>query len=188
MSGNISLTSLRNTSKTVDRFETFNDIGMVQFKSREGAVQEIRRLWRNANQHFVSIGRWLNAAKMALPEGEFEEMVEHDLPFSPSVSRQLRGAADFVDSGRIPQTQLPDSYSTVYQISTLNEKELVQAQASGKIRPDLTRDELINWKREHVAPKVNRKPSLTKLYAKRRALLDELLKLRKQIQACKDGR
>ena len=37
--------------------EEFSESGKVVFKSRESAVSEIYRLWNNAQQHFVSIGR-----------------------------------------------------------------------------------------------------------------------------------
>jgi len=159
--------------------EEFAGHGKVVFKNREGAVSEIHRLWNNAQQNFVSIGRWLTAAKEALPHGEYEQMVDGQLPFSPSIARQLRTAAEFVDSGVIPRDQLPESYSTVYQIATLTEPALEEAKRKALIRPNITRRELVELKRQYKAPSPPT-PAIdrAKLAERRRRLLAELLEIR----------
>jgi hypothetical protein len=162
--------------------EEFAEHGKVVFKSREGAVSEIHRLWNNAQQHFVSIGRWLNAAKEALPHGEYEQMVIEQLPFSPSIARQLRTAAEFVDSGIIPREQLPDSYATVYQIATLPKPVLEEAKQRAMIRPSVTRRELTELKRLHKSTFPAPQIDMTKLVERRRRLLAELLEIRQQIK------
>ncbi|MGF7213591.1 hypothetical protein GGE65_008237 [Skermanella aerolata] len=162
--------------------EEFSENGKVVFKSRESAVSEIHRLWNNAQQHFVSIGRWLNAAKDALPHGEYEQMVVEQLPFSPSIARQLRTAAEFVDSGIIPREQLPDSYATVYQIATLPKPILEEAKQKAMIRPSITRRELTELKRLHKSSSSIPHVDMAKLIERRRRLLVELLKIRRQMK------
>jgi len=162
--------------------EEFAEHGKVVFKNRESAVSEIHRLWNNAQQHFVSIGRWLNATKEALPHGEYEQMVVEQLPFSPSIARQLRTAAEFVDSGIVPREQLPDSYATVYQIATLPKPILEEAKQKAMIRPSITRRELTELKRLHKSSSPASKIDMAKLVERRRRLLAELLEIRQQMK------
>jgi hypothetical protein len=158
--------------------EEFHEHGKVVFKNREGAVGEIHRLWNNAQQNFLSIGRWLIVAKAALPHGEYEQMIDEQLPFSPSIARQLRTVAEFVDSGTIPREQLPDAYTTIYQIATLPEPVLEQAKRKALIRPNITRRELVDLKRRHRASSSTPSVDLEKLVERRRRLLRELLEIR----------
>jgi hypothetical protein len=175
---------------TDDRYSDLLSPSEVIFTSRDSTVSEIRRLWKKTQQDFLTIGRWLLAAKQALPHGEFDEMVERDLPFSPSVARQLRTVAEFVGAGSIPRERLPDSYSTIYQIATLPEPLRAQAHEKGLLRPDVTRTELLDLKRSakasHAVTASVTSPviptSKDALLARRRALLAELLEIRRQLR------
>src|SRR3954462_15712754 len=164
--------------------EEFAEHGKVVFKSRDGAVSEIQRLWNNAQHHFLSIGRWLISAKAALPHGEYEQMIDQQLPFSASIARQLRTVAEFVDGGSIPREQLPDTYTTIYQIATLPEPALEEAKRRALIRPNITRMELVELKRQHKAPSPPPPAvvDLNKLAERRRCLLAELVEIRRLMQ------
>jgi hypothetical protein len=179
------------TRPTDDRYSELLTPSKVIFTSRDSTVFEIRRLWKKTQQDFLTIGRWLIAAKQALPHGEFDDMVERDLPFSPSVARQLRTVAEFVEEGSIPRERLPDSYSTIYQIATLPEPLRAQAQEKGLLRPDVTRTELLDLKRRAKvvppasAPAKSPATLLSKdaLVERRRTLVAELLEIRRQLRA-----
>jgi hypothetical protein len=176
---------------TDDRYSELLTPSKIIFTSRDSAVSEIRRLWKKTQQDFLIIGRWLIAAKLALPHGEFDDMVERDLPFSPSVARQLRTVAEFVEEGSIPREQLPDSYSTIYQIATLPEPLRAQAREKGLLRPNVTRTELLNLKRSVKVPPPASAPtkspttpiSKDALIERRRALVVELLEIRRQLRS-----
>ncbi|WP_081863148.1 DUF3102 domain-containing protein [Azospirillum argentinense] len=93
-----------------------------ELATRAEFAEDIRRNWMNALEATVQVGRRLNEAKEKLPHGEYEAMVEQDLPFKPATARKLREVATFVDSGKVPLEQLPEAYSTVYAIATMPEE------------------------------------------------------------------
>ena len=75
-------------------------------------------------------------------------MVENELPFGYQVAYQLRMVAEAVDSGRLPGPKLPPSYATVYQLATLTSEQLRLADQRNLIRPDVTRPEIVRFKRD----------------------------------------
>jgi len=121
--------------------------------TRPEFVADIHREWSNALEATVAVGRRLNEAKAALPHGEYEAMVESDLPFSSATARKLRKAAELVDSGQIDLEKLPESYTTLYAIATLPDEARQQAIDQGVIRPDVTRAELVAYKAPKEAPR-----------------------------------
>ncbi len=120
----------------------------IDLLRREEFVQEISTLWRSAQEKFLLIGRYLVQARVRLPHGEFQAMVENELPFGYQVAYQLRMVAEAVDSGRLPGAKLPPSYATVYQLATLTTEQLRLADQSNLIRPDVTRPEIVRFKRD----------------------------------------
>lgn len=117
-----------------------------ELATRAQFAEDIRRNWLNALEATVQVGRRLNEAKEKLPHGEYEAMVEQDLPFKPATARKLREVAAFVDSGKVPLEQLPEAYSTVYAIATMPEERRQEALEQGVIRPEVTRRELERFK------------------------------------------
>src|SRR3712207_9112018 len=67
---------------------------------------------------------------------------------SDATATQLRQIARAVDGGRIPAEACPGSYGTAYQITLLTEPQLRVAQKRGLIRPDVTRREIMQLRRE----------------------------------------
>jgi hypothetical protein len=116
--------------------------------TREQFKAEIERLWYTAQDNFLRIGRYLLQAKERLPHGEFEDMVNRDLPFSPSVGRKLRAVVEFVDSGVVPADLLPKAYSVAYEVVTMSPTMREKAVEAGVIRPDATLKEFQRFKRE----------------------------------------
>jgi len=69
--------------------------------SRQAYAEELTRLWREAQDRFVAIGEYLLQAKETLPHGDYEKMVEVDLPFGRAVAHTLRTVASAVNEGRL---------------------------------------------------------------------------------------
>jgi hypothetical protein len=118
-----------------------------ELSEREEFADEIRRLWSRAQEQFIAIGRYLEQAKRKLPHGEFEAMVERDLPFDASVTRRLRAVVQFIDSGAVPLERLPSSYSVIYELTSMTPDERERADKASLVRPDVTRKELVTFKR-----------------------------------------
>jgi hypothetical protein len=155
----------------------FDAPGPPLCETREDYRREIENLWRRSQENFIQIGRYLNEAREKLPHGEFEEMIRHDLPFSPSVARQIRAAAELVDSGELPADLLPKSYSTVYQLSSLTPIERQKAVEEGLVKPDIRREDIMQFKRQiRLPPEVDQTTAL-------RARLERLHEERRRIEA-----
>lgn len=121
---------------------------IVQYQHKEDFVREIHGLWQRAQTTFLTIGKYLALAKAKLPHGDYETMIERDLPFSPVTARQIRAAAEAVSSGRLVASELPHNYTTLYHLSTLPDEALEQAKKSGLLRPDVRRSEIVAFKKQ----------------------------------------
>ena len=125
---------------------------------------EIHKEWRDARDSFLAIGRALLSLDEILTRPEMQRLrqgSERLLPFSDATATQLRQIARAVESGRLPYDQCPGSYGTAYQITLLNERQLRVARARGLLRPDVTRREIFQLRRElaqadEAAPPPNR--------------------------------
>ena len=138
-------------------------------------ASEITRLWDEAQHRFVEIGRYLNEAKTSLGHGRFLPMVESQLPFGIRVAQKLMQVAEAIDSEILPPERLPPSYNTVYELVTLKEEERAIALERNIVRPDVKRDEVIEFKR-----KLRAKPQLPE--QERKKLKQRLERLRTQRQ------
>ncbi|CBS90483.1 DUF3102 domain-containing protein [Azospirillum lipoferum] len=139
-------------SKADRRASDISD-AIVPCHTRQEFAQEIRYHWNRSRKEFLSIGRYLNRAKEILPHGEFEAMIESDMPFSVETAFRFRAVAEAVDTGRLSLDVLPGAESVAYQIVTMTPDELERAKAQGLIRPDVTRRQLIDFKRSLRPPK-----------------------------------
>lgn len=121
---------------------------VLDLKDTGAYVTEIGKLWSEAQEKFVVIGRYLNQAKATLPHGEFEHMIATQLPFGRHVAFQLRSVAAAVDSGRLLEDELPHSYATAYKLAILEDRHLGVARERGLVRPAVTRREIEAFRRE----------------------------------------
>src|SRR3954465_3418803 len=71
------------------RIVTLN-MAVVPYDRREDYVREIAALWKRAQATFLTIGHYLNQAKERLPYGEFNAMIEQELPFGAKTAHQIR--------------------------------------------------------------------------------------------------
>ena len=123
---------------------------------------EIQKEWGDARDSFLAIGRALVALESELTKAEFAKLrhgTERLFPFSDATATQLRQIARAVDGGRIPAEACPGSYGTAYQITLLTEPQLRIAQERGLIRPDVTRREIMQLRREVSADSMEPPPS-----------------------------
>ena len=67
----------------------------------------------------------VEARKMA--RAAYEEQVIRRLPFSDKVASQLSCVARAIDGKRLLESEVPSSYSIVYQLTTLTDDELAKA-------------------------------------------------------------
>jgi len=122
---------------------------------------EIQKEWGDARDSFLAIGRALIALENMLTKAEFAQLrhgTERLFPFSDATATQLRQIARAVDGGRIPVEACPGSYGTAYQITLLTEPQLRVAWERGLIRPDVTRREIMQLRREVSVENVEPSP------------------------------
>lgn len=159
-------------------------MAVVPYDRREDYVREIGALWKRAQATFLIIGAYLNLAKQRLPHGEFNAMIERDLPFGPTTAFQIRSAAKAVNSGRLDASELPPNYTTIYYLSTLSPAALEQARQGGLLRPDVRRAEVVEFKKRlrltiegEVDADVSRERRLQDLRRRRAAIDAEIARL-----------
>lgn len=112
---------------------------------------EISQSWSDARDSFISIGRALLSLEETLSKLEFQRLrsgSERIFPFSDATATQFRQIARAVDSGRIPYEACPGSYGTAYQISLLDDEQLIIARSRGLLRADVTRKEITLLRQE----------------------------------------
>ena len=113
-----------------------------KFQSIQDCVEVIAPLWNAAQRNFVNIGRYLNRAREELPHGQFELMIENDLPFGRSTCHALREIAAAIDSNKFGENELPCDYSAAYSVVTLPDAALEKARAEGLVSPTTKRKEI----------------------------------------------
>ncbi|ONG56371.1 hypothetical protein BKE38_06035 [Pseudoroseomonas deserti] len=163
---------------------------------------EVNEAWSQARNAFVQIGRALNDLDSELTRDERDRLrlgFQQLFPFSETVASQFRQIALAVDEGRLPLEVLPGSYGTAYQLALLKPAELEEAQLRGLLRADVTRNAVIQFRREVLAVARHRPAGLDRnrllaelrrIEADRRRLVEQLARLRvrrRQISAILSG-
>lgn len=142
-------------------------------------VEEIGKLWGEAQEKFLIIGRYLLQAKLTLPYGQFETMVATQLPFGKNIAYQLRCIAHAVDQERLGLAEVPRSYSNAFRLAQLKPSLLERAREAKLVRPDVTRreiDEFLNVLAAEVElgqPKAERVKREVDMIRKRIVILEE---------------
>lgn len=115
---------------------------------------QISAAWRSTVESIIECGGLLVAAKAALPHGEFQKMVEGNLPFGASTARRLMAIAnDKRITKRAHGLYLPPSWRTLYELTRLPDVAFLQKIADGTINPEMERRDIIgvNYEREREA-------------------------------------
>jgi hypothetical protein len=143
----VSRAALRRQGVDEDQRVAVVKVTAAALETKSDFIEEIRRLWGDAQKRILAIGRYLNAAKTKLPHGEFELMIARELPFSRQTAFYLRTAAAAIDEGRLTEEEAPNSYATLYQLATLDDAYLALARQRNLVRSDVTREEVLAFKR-----------------------------------------
>lgn len=103
----------------------------------------ITAAWRSTLDGIFEAGRLLVEAKAALAHGQFERMVESELPFGARTARMLMSIADDPRlTDRNHGSVLPPSWRTLYELTKLPDGTFGDAIERGIIRPDMQRKDL----------------------------------------------
>ena len=105
--------------------------------------------WRKSVEGILNVGRQLIAAKEACEHGEFlrlfrghENAVRDPVPFTESTGRMLMAvASNEVISNREFVHDLPQSWCTLYELTKLDDEQIIAGIKAGEITPDMTRAE-----------------------------------------------
>jgi hypothetical protein len=105
--------------------------------------------WRKSVEGILGVGRQLIAAKEACEHGEFlrlfkghENAVSEPLPFSENTSQRLMAVASHeVLSNAAHVQHLPQSWGTLYELTKLDDEQIVAGIKAGEITAEMTRAE-----------------------------------------------
>lgn len=106
--------------------------------------ERVLRSWRDAVEGIIECGRILLEAKKALPHGAWLALIGEELPFGPRTVQKLMaiaGDARFTEQ-RLPESYLPPHWSTLYELTRLDDDAFKALIDQGVIRPELSRAEL----------------------------------------------
>lgn len=146
---------------------------------------EVNQNWSQARDSFLAIGRALLDLENVLSKAEYIKLrqgSERLFPFSDATATQLRRIAKAVSDGVIPLDACPGSYGTAYQITLLNDYQLRVAKERGLIRPDVTRREIANLRKETVIkPEVSGRVDVNLLKDEYKKLLRQREKLESEM-------
>ncbi|MBF0214857.1 MAG: DUF3102 domain-containing protein [Magnetococcales bacterium] len=108
----------------------------------------ITQSWRESMEGIMETGRRLIEAKKTLPHGEFDAMIESQLPFSRVTALRLRRIAESDRFSNVsPVKHLPTSYSVLYEMLALPQEDFDRLLDSGAINKDTTRNEIIELRK-----------------------------------------
>lgn len=112
---------------------------------------EVHSHWGAAKRSFVAIGKCLLMLERKLSHEEFKRLTkgtDRIFPFTETIGIQLRRVAKAVTTGSIGEHEMPGSYSVAYQIAVMDAPTLEIARTRNILRPDVTRTEIIAFRRE----------------------------------------
>ena len=126
--------------KDTGRFNTVAN-AVRELVTEDDVVAEIDKLWGEAQDKFLAIGRYLVEAKQKFHRS-FEATILPQLPFGKGVAYQLRAIAMAVDDGRLLEGEMPRSYATTYQLVSLPPLDFDLARKENLVRRDVMRREV----------------------------------------------
>ncbi len=178
----ISQRQAREMARTDGRIEVLETTEQ-QLSTRGEFSQAIAAAWQGIEKRYLLIGRYLLQAKQKLDHGDYLDMIERDLPFNRNNAYRMREVAESIDRGRVAETELPRSYSVIYEVVTLSDTELSTARKRGLIRPDLRRHEIVSFKREMRTPVEEHRIALLK---RREQILVQQTRLAEELRRIDD--
>ena len=103
--------------------------------------------WRKSVEGILNAGRQLIAAKEACEHGEFlrmfkghDKVVSDPVPFTPETAERLMAICNKPSLANAAHAQhLPQSWYTLYELTKLDDEQIVAGIKAGEITPDMTR-------------------------------------------------
>lgn len=98
----------------------------------------------------IEMGRALLDAERVFTKQEWEHLLEGGqllLGLPKHTASMYRAIARDIDARRIPRELCPESFSTVYRLTTFTDPQLEHAKEVGLLRPTVTRKEVEQFKR-----------------------------------------
>jgi hypothetical protein len=101
---------------------------------------KISAAWRSSIEAICTVGELLSQSKADLPHGQFERMVETELPFGARTARML---AAIGKDARIRNhgSVLPSSWCTLYELTKLSDAQFEDGLRSGAIHAEMIRQD-----------------------------------------------
>ena len=115
--------------------------------TRAEAVRQIKSAWNASVKNLLEAGKRLVEAKANLQHGEFQEMIELDLPFGPRHAQRLMAIARDERLSKTTQVshfveQFPTDVGTLYELTRLNDEDFETGVKEGWICPETDRQEI----------------------------------------------
>lgn len=103
-------------------------------------AERITRAWQQTREGVIFVGQLLIDAKAELEYGEWQAMIDSELPFTPSTAQRLmKVAGDTRLTDPAHAQLLPPSWATLYELTKLDDGTLNHAFTKGLIKPDMER-------------------------------------------------
>jgi Protein of unknown function (DUF3102) len=131
----------------------------TQTKTRKQWAAEINALHtqteRKAVAGIINEGRMLIAAKKALDHGEFEKMIERELPYGASMAQFYMKIARDPRFRKAKHVRLlPAAVGVLVELSRLTDQEFKAALEAGKLHPKMTRADVVTVKVRHYTQRI----------------------------------
>ncbi len=112
-------------------------------RNADAFARDISGTWQKSIAAILETGRLLKAAKSQLPHGEFQQMIENQLPFGVRESQRLMAiAADERLSNATHGSCLPPSPRTLYELTKLDYETFAARLEDKTIRPEMMRKDI----------------------------------------------
>ena len=154
---------------------------LVETRTEADVVDEISKLWSDAQRAFLAIGRLLVRAEQVF-RGSFERDVVSKLPFNRNVAHMLRTVAEKVDQGIVAESQLPRSYAAAFRLVTLEPEALEQARREGLIAPGTPRSAIEKFRQDLRTRRIASKGPQAVLMSKRSELLMKIERITNEVE------
>lgn len=113
--------------------------------ARHQWARTITLRWADSIEAIIDVGRLLMQAKRELRHGEWLKMFENqEIPFSDRTARRLMSIASNPQlTDRTHVSDLPSSWSTLYELTRLDDATWELALEDGKIYPEMQRKDVL---------------------------------------------
>lgn len=118
--------------------------------NRTAIIDRIVAAWDRSRDEILGVGEQLIAAKAALEHGDFQAMIDAELPFSKQTANKLMtiaGDARIINAA--PGRHLPVTWTVLYELTKIDNDEAFEcAVLDGRIRSDMSRQDAERLRKE----------------------------------------